>query len=138
MTTLTVANLAAASTKSAKAPNYTEEQTAQIKAEYLANPSKDTIDALAMKMARSARSIIAKLSREGVYIKPERLTKTGEPVEKKGETAEAIGAVLRLSPEEVDSLTKANKSALKKIFAALANSKPIDGADPEIEVNPEV
>jgi len=32
---------------------------------------------------------------------------------------------LGLTESEVESLTKANKTALAKIFAALANSKPI-------------
>jgi hypothetical protein len=39
--------------------------------------------------------------------------------------ADAIGAILRLSEAEIESLTKANKTCLSKIFEALANSKPI-------------
>ena len=102
--------------------NYTAEQTAQVVADYQAGVSVETI---AANMSKTARSIIAKLSREGVYKAKEYKTKTGEKVEKKDETADAIGAVLGLTEAETESLTKANKTALRKIFAALANSKPI-------------
>jgi hypothetical protein len=46
-------------------------------------------------------------------------------VVKKDAHADAIGAILRLPENDIESLTKANKSALKAIFEALANSKPI-------------
>jgi hypothetical protein len=102
--------------------NYTAEQTAQVVAEYQAGVS---VEQIAETLGKTARSIIAKLSREGVYQAKQYKSKTGEKVEKKDETADAIGAVLRLTEAETESLTKANKTALRKIFAALAMSKPI-------------
>lgn len=110
-----------------KVANYTAEQTASMLAAYQAAPVRATVDSLAASMGKSFRSVVAKLTREGVYQKAERVSKTGEKIEKKDETAFAIGAVLRLSEADTDSLAKANKSALRAIFAALANSKPIDG-----------
>jgi hypothetical protein len=85
-----------------------------------------TVEAIAEMVGKSVRSVVAKLSREGVYKKKVYTTKTGEAVVKKDQHADAIGAILRLTEAETDSLTKANKSALAKIFAALANSKPLD------------
>jgi hypothetical protein len=76
-------------------------------------------------MGKTVRSVVAKLSREGVYRKKEYVGKTGEKPVKKDAHADAIGAILKLSEGEIDSLTKANKSVLKTIFEALANSKPI-------------
>lgn len=102
--------------------NYTAEQTAQVVADYQAGV---TVESIAESMGKTARSIIAKLSREGVYKAKQYKTKAGEPVEKKDQTADAIGAVLKMTESEIESLTKANKTALRKIFAALANSKPI-------------
>ena len=96
--------------------------TAKMVADYASGVS---VEKIAEGLNKTVRSVVAKLSREGVYQKKEYATKTGEPVVKKDETADAIGAVLGLSEGEIDSLTKANKSALRKIFAALANSKPI-------------
>jgi len=114
-----------ATTKTAKVPNYTAEQTAELVAAYVANPTKETVDAFAKAFAKTSRSIVAKLSREKVYQKPEYATKTGEAVQKKDAVADAIGAILKLSEADTDSLAKANKKALKAVFDALANSKPI-------------
>jgi effector-binding domain-containing protein len=105
-----------------KIANYTQEQTAKLVADYISGTSVET---LAESFGKSVRSIVAKLSREGVYQKKVYTTKTGEPVQKKDMTADAIGRILNLSEADTDSLTKANKRALKAIFDALANSKPI-------------
>ena len=105
-----------------KALNYTAEQTAKLVADYTAGVS---VESLAQALGKSVRSIVAKLSREGVYKKKEYKTKTGEAVVKKDAHADAIGAILGLPENDVESLTKANKAALKAIFEALANSKPI-------------
>lgn len=110
---------------SEKIVNYTEVQTARMLGEYTATPTRETVEALAVEFGKSVRSIVAKLSREGVYQKAERTTKTGEPIQKKDATADAIGAVLQLTEAETESLTKANKTALVKIFSALANSRPV-------------
>jgi hypothetical protein len=107
---------------SEKAVNYTAEQTQQAIAAYAAGTS---VESIAETLGKSVRSVVAKLSREGVYKKKEYTTKTGEPVVKKNEHADAIGAILKLSEADIDSLTKANKRALKAIFEALANSQPI-------------
>ena len=48
--------------------------------QYTANPTRETVDALADELGKTTRSIIAKLSREGVYIAQPRTTKSGEPV----------------------------------------------------------
>ena len=106
----------------AKTVNYTPEQTQAVLDAY-ANGS--TVEAIAETVGKSVRSIVAKLSREGVYKKKEYKTKNGEAVVKKDAHADAIGAILRLPENDIESLTKANKSALKAIFEALANSKPI-------------
>jgi len=105
-----------------KTVNYTPEQTLKMVADY---QSGVTVEQIAETLGKSVRSIVAKLSREGVYEKKVYKTKTGEPVVKKDAHADAIGAILRLPENDVESLTKANKSALKAIFEALANSKPL-------------
>lgn len=119
------ASAASKASKASKAENYTAEQTAELLAAYVANPVKETVDNFAAKFGKSARSIIAKLSREGIYKKAEKTTKTGEPVESKEAVADAIGKILGLSEPDTESLTKANKKALQAVFKALANSKPL-------------
>lgn len=107
--------------KADKAVNYTAEQTASMVADYKAGIAVETI---AETLGKSVRSVVAKLSREKVYIPKTYISKTGEKPVKKDAHADAIGAVLNLTESETESLTKANKTALVKIFAALANSKP--------------
>jgi len=105
-----------------KIVNYTPEQTLQMVADYQAGVSVETI---ALNMGKTVRSVVAKLSREKVYIAKQYVSKTGEKPVKKDIHAEMIGRILNLPENDVDSLTKANKNALKVIFDALANSKPI-------------
>ena len=102
--------------------NYSPEQTVALVAQY---QSGETVQTLAVAFGKTVRSIVAKLSREGVYVKPEYVSKTGERPVKKDAHADAIGAILGLSEADTTSLAKANKSALATIFAALAASKPI-------------
>lgn len=106
----------------AKTVNYTPEQTLKIVGDYQAG---FTVETIAESMGKSVRSIVAKLSREGVYQKKQYVSKTGERPVKKDVHADAIGAILQLSENDIESLTKANKSALKAVFEALAASKPV-------------
>ena len=105
-----------------KAVNYTAEQTAQMVLDY---SNGTTVEAIAETLGKTVRSVVAKLSREGVYKAKTYVSKTGAPVVKKDAHADAIGAILKMTESEIESLTKANKTALEKIFSALANSKPI-------------
>lgn len=128
----TLAQQAQAAAASSKA-NYTAEQENMMHAEYSASPTKETVEKLAVKLGKTSRSIVAKLSRMGIYQKAERVSKSGQPVQAKNELADAIGAVLRLSEGEITSLVGANKTALQKIFNALANSVPLpDPVRPDV------
>lgn len=98
---------------STKAVNYTPEQTTKMVSDYLAGV---TVDAIATELGKSVRSIVAKLSREKVYKAKTYTSKTGEAVVKKDELADKMAEVFGLTEAEADSLTKANKTALKKIL----------------------
>ena len=106
-----------------KTVNYTPEQTLAMVADYSAGV---TVETIAQNLGKSVRSVVAKLSREKVYVAKTYVSKTGEKPVRKDAHADAIGAVLKLTEAETESLTKANKTALEKIFAALANSRPMD------------
>lgn len=97
---------------SSKTANYTPEQTSKLVADYQSGVS---VEALAQELGKTVRSIVAKLSREKVYQAKTYKTKTGEVVVKKDEFADFIAQALALSEADADSLTKANKSALKAI-----------------------
>ena len=96
----------------AKTVNYTAEQTARMVADYQAGV---TVESIATTLGKSVRSVVAKLSREKVYVAKTYTTKTGEAVVKKDAHADFIGEALGLTEADADSLTKANKTALAKI-----------------------
>lgn len=111
--------------KTVKPENYTAEQTAKMVADYTAAPTRETVEKIAKELGKTVRSVIAKLSREKVYVAKVYKTKTGETVQKKDETADAIGAVLKMTEPEIESLTKANKTALAKIWKMICESRPV-------------
>ena len=99
-----------------KAVNYTTEQTADAIAQYATGAS---IDAIATALGKSTRSIIAKLSREGVYKAKEYKTKTGGTVIAKETFVELIANALNVDTEKLGGLEKANKATLEIIYKAL-------------------
>jgi len=99
--------------------NYTKEETERIIEEYSLDPTRETVDRLALETGRTSKSIIGKLSREGVYRKSEYLTKTGEKPITKGELVAKIGEILGLPEEGVRGLEKAPKETLKAISEVL-------------------
>jgi predicted transcriptional regulator len=96
----------------AKTVNYTPEQTAQMVADYQAGT---TVETIAEKLGKTVRSVVAKLSREKVYVAKTYVSKTGEAVVKKDAVADYIAEALGLGEADAESLTKANKTALKAI-----------------------
>ena len=96
--------------------NYSDEVVAIMTEQYVANPTRETVDALAQQFGKSVRSIIAKLSREGVYIAQPKVTKTGEPVVRK---AELVALIEENFGIEVPSLVKASKADLQRLIDSL-------------------
>jgi hypothetical protein len=96
--------------------NYTEELTNEVIAEYVANPCRETVEAISARINKSARSVIAKLASAGVYKTPQRTTKTGEIIEKKEEMVVQICTWLGI---ETPTLVKTGKQDLKLLRDAL-------------------
>ena len=100
----------------ATAKNYTDEMVAQMTEQYEANPTRETVDGLAQTLGKTTRSIIAKLSREGIYKAQPRTTKTGEPVISKSQFVDAIVDHFDI---EMPTLVKSGKQDLQKLASAL-------------------
>jgi hypothetical protein len=100
-----------------KAKNYTEEMVAEMTKLYTANPNRETVDVLAKQFGKTVRSIIAKLSREGVYVAQPRITKSGEPVVRKAELVAQINTHLG---KEFPTLVKASKADLQNLIDHLS------------------
>ena len=101
------------SEKTMATANYTEQQTKEMVAQYEAAPTKETVVAIAEKLGKNTRSVIAKLSREGVYKAQPRTTKRGEPVVLK---QELVNTIQEHFGDEFPSLVKASKVDLQKLI----------------------
>ena len=97
-----------------RAKNYSDEMVAEMHSLYEANPTRETVEQLAETFGKSVRSIIAKLSREGIYVSQPRVTKTGEPVVRKAELVAQIEAHFGV---EVPTLVKASKTDLQTLIS---------------------
>lgn len=106
-------------TEKTKVVNYTPEQTESMVRSYTEAPTKETVEKLAADLGKSTRSVIAKLSREGVYKKAEYVGKTGEKPIKKDSLVGEIAEAMSLTEDKLDGLEKAPKGVLRLILAAV-------------------
>ena len=102
--------------------NYTEEQTTSMVQTYLADPTPDTVEFLANMLGKSKKSIIGKLSREGVYRREAYVSKTGEKPITKVEIVENIADHLGLENSDLAGLEKSPKESLRRLEKAVAGS----------------
>ncbi len=106
--------------------NYSEEQTKYMTDLYLSSPSRNTVEILAEEMDKSIKSIIGKLSREGVYRREIYKTKSGETPITKVEIVSNIAEVLGLDVDNLLGLDKAPKNTLKTLEKGIESSgRPI-------------
>ncbi len=95
--------------------NYTPEQTAELVTGYQAGK---TVEQLAETLGKTVRSVVAKLSREGVYVAKTRAT--GQARVKKSELVDRLAQACGVAPEVFESLEKANHDVLEALVAELA------------------
>ena len=97
-----------------KTVNYTEALTKELVDRYVAGES---VEALAEALGKSTRSVVAKLSREGVYKAKTR--NRGEARVKKADLVDQLAAACGVAPEVFESLEKANHDVLEALVAKL-------------------
>ena len=91
---------------------YTEKQAEELKKEYLKNPTREGVMDCARKFHRTPRSIVAKLTKMGVYVKNGYLDKLGRrPVTKLA----LVSQVEQLLGTELPDLDKAPKETLRTL-----------------------
>jgi hypothetical protein len=107
---------------------YTDEVMTRLKSDYLSAKTKEerkeVIQTSASELGVKPQSVIAKLSRAGVYIAESKYVPKGKKSEDgevmtKESLADEIAKVIEMTDDEVLSLTKANKAVLQKILEAL-------------------
>ena len=94
--------------------NYTDEQTVELVNAYQGG---EAVEALAERFQKSVRSIVAKLSREGVY-QPKTKAKGAGRVTKAA-LVQYLEELLQLDPQVLQSLEKAQIGALQALAAAV-------------------
>lgn len=100
---------------------YTKEITDKLILDHKAGMS---VHMIADNLNVPERSVIAKLSSLGVYVKKSYVNKRGETPVKKSEHIAHIAELLQVDEELLESLEKVNKTVLKLIENKLAQSDP--------------
>ena len=100
--------------------NYSEAETAMMVGAYLDEPTRETVDKLAEDLNRSTKSIIGKLSREGVYRREVYVSKTGESPITKVEIVNNIAEGLGVESKALAGLEKSPKASLRNLEKAVA------------------
>lgn len=98
--------------------NYTERETDYIVTWYKQNPSMTTVQSLAEELGKSTKSIIGKLSREGVYERAIYKNKSGDLPITKVEIVSSIADNLGVEIESLAGLEKAPKATLRTLEVA--------------------
>lgn len=110
-------------TTKTKVVNYTDAETKALVDAYTSATTDDERASVVIeftnKLGKTPASIRAKLSRENVYIKPERKSKAGKAITKKIDLVNTIAEKLGVSADVVGSLEKATKIALEKVIDGL-------------------
>jgi hypothetical protein len=99
---------------SVKIVNYTPEVTEALKTRYVAG---EAVETLATEFGKSARSVIAKLTKEGVY--KAKAKEAGKREMLKSEMVAKIAEAVGATEEQVESLEKATGPALMFVLKAL-------------------
>lgn len=98
----------------AQAQNYTPEMTTEVITAY---QNGETVEAIAARLGKSTRSVVAKLAREGVY--QAKAKAKGQHAPKKAELIAEIAFAIGTNEELLESLEKATKDALELIAKAV-------------------
>lgn len=103
-------------------PNYTDSMVEKLHAGYTPDAEETVrtaqVSALALDLGRNVRSIIAKLTREGLYV-PKAKVPAGKAPVRKAQLVQLIADQLSVDVDVIGSLEKATKNTLLRIADAL-------------------
>ena len=95
------------------AANYSDADVEKMVMAYAKQPNRETVDKLAEELDKSVKSIIGKLSREGVYQKQVYTTKTGEIPVTKEFLILGLADLFEVDSSKLMGLEKAPKQVIK-------------------------
>lgn len=105
------------------AANYTQEQVDHMVEAYTEKPDRATVNMLAEDLDKSIKSIIGKLSREGVYQKQVYTTKTGEVPVTKEQLILGLADLFEIDSSKLMGLEKAPKQVIKFLHDTIGGVK---------------
>ena len=105
------------------AANYTQDQVEFMVNQYRLKPDRETVDMLAEELDKSIKSIIGKLSREGVYRKQVYTTKTGEVPITKEQLILGLAELFEVDSSKLMGLEKAPKQVIKFLHDTIGGIK---------------
>jgi len=111
---------------STKMSNYSESETEYMVEAYKKDPTPETVAILVEELNKSKKSIIGKLSREGVYRRDVYVSKTGESPITKVEIVNNIAESLGLENTTLAGLEKSPKTSLRNLEKAVAGLTQFD------------
>jgi hypothetical protein len=82
------------------------------------------VEALASKLGKTVRSVVAKLSKEGVYVS--KAKEAGKREMLKAEMVAELAKLLGKTEEQMESLEKATGPALMAVLVALRPCKAVE------------
>lgn len=97
-----------------KVVNYTPEQTKDMVVKY---QSGMPVEMIARELGKTTRSVVAKLSREGVYVAKTKLT---QPRVRKADLVDKLAQACGVQAEVFESLEKANLEVLEALVARVS------------------
>ena len=105
--------------------SYTLENTKYLLGEYKNEPTKETVERIGKELGKSTKSVIGKLSREGVYRRELYLSKTGDVPTTKIEIVATIAEILGIEAESLYGLEKSPKGSLRNLEKAVAGLQQV-------------
>ena len=105
--------------------SYTLENTKYLLGEYENEPTKETVERIGKELGKSTKSVIGKLSREGVYRRELYLSKTGDVPTTKIEIVATIAETLGIEAESLYGLEKSPKGSLRNLEKAVAGLQQV-------------
>ena len=98
---------------------YTLKETEIMREMYLAEPQYSTVISIATKLRKRPRSVVAKLSKEGIYTKSGYVDKLGRPPITKVRLVHSIETALGLKLPDLDKCPKETLRLLEKAIVEI-------------------
>jgi len=82
---------------------------------------KEVMEKFAKDFGKTVNSIRSKLSREKVYVKPAKISKSGSVIARKADLVEDLALMMQVDVSKIQSFEKGTKIALETVIGYIAS-----------------